>query len=79
MFFLLGMSLFNIGSYFVKKQEVDVYITGFRCVIQLLSAQKELEKLNIPQLEAYTAQAGEYARALSKFKRGNFLVVADPS
>ncbi len=74
-FFLLGMSLFNIGSYFVKKQEVDVYITGFRCVIQLLSAQKELEKLNIPQLEAYTAQAGEYARALSKFKRGNFLVV----
>lgn len=74
-FFLLGMSLFNIGSYFVKKQEVDVYLSSFRCVIQLLSAQKELEKLRIPQLEAYTLQAGEYARALSKFKRGNFLVV----
>lgn len=74
-FLLLAAGAVNLVTYMSKKQDIDRYLTSFRCVLQLLQAQKELEKLNIPQLESYTKKAGEYKKALSGFQRGAFLVV----
>ena len=52
-FCFLGICILNIITYFMKKQDIDLYLNSFRCVIQLLEAQKGLEKLKIPELESY--------------------------
>lgn len=71
----IGMCVINIATYLTKKQETDIYITSFRCVMQLLEAQKELEKLKIPELNAYTEEGKRYKKALSGFQRGSSLVL----
>ena len=42
-FCFLGICILNIITYFMRKQDIDLYLTSFRCVIQLLEAQKNLE------------------------------------
>lgn len=74
-FLFIGMSAVNIMTYLAQKREIDLYLTSFRCVIQLLTALKEFEKLHIPELETYVTKGQEYKKALAGFKRGASIVV----
>lgn len=71
----LAVSVFNIATYMGVKQEIESYLVCFRCVIQLLQAQKGLKKLNIPELSSYVEQGETYAKKLSGFQRGASLVI----
>lgn len=71
----LAVCVLNIITYMNKKGETDVYLTSFRCVIQLLEAQKALEKCKIRELESFTEEGKQYQKALAGFKRGSSLVV----
>lgn len=74
-FLFIGVCVINIISYLAQKMQIDLYLTSFRCVMQLLSAQKELEKLQIPELENYIKKGQKYKKALSGFQRGAALVI----
>ena len=50
-----------------------------RCVIQLLEAQKGLEKLKIPELESYREESRKYRECLRTFQKGSFLVLDQSS
>ena len=78
-FCFLGVCIVNIVTYFMKKQDVDLYLNSFRCVIQLLNAQKHLEKLKIPELETYTKRGKKYKKELGTFQAGSFLVLEQSS
>lgn len=71
----LAVCVFNTVTYMGVKQEIESYLTCFRCVIQLLQAQKNLKKLNIPELSSYVEQGEVYAKKLSGFQRGSNLVI----
>lgn len=71
----LAVCVFNIATYMGMKQEIESYLTCFRCVMQLLQAQKNLKKLNIPELSSYVEQGESYAKKLSGFQRGSNLVI----
>ena len=71
----LAVAVFNIATYMGVKQEIESYLVCFRCVIQLLQAQKGLKKLNIPELSSYVEQGETYAKKLSGFQRGASLVI----
>ena len=71
--FLL-VCLVNIGTYWGKKGEIDAYLTSFGCVLQLLEAQKKLEKAGIHQLKEYEEQGKQYKKQLSGFRKGAFWV-----
>lgn len=74
-FFFLGIMVLNIGTYLVQKSDIEMYLSSFSCVMQLLGAQKALEKLKIPQLAEYTAKGSQYKKALGSFRRGAAIVV----
>ena len=71
----LSVCVFNIATYMGMKQEIESYLTCFRCVMQLLQAQKNLKKLNIPELSFYVEQGEVYAKKLAGFQRGSNLVI----
>nr|WP_317360693.1 DNA mismatch repair protein MutS [uncultured Blautia sp.] len=74
-YIFLAACVFNIVTYVGQKREIDSYLTCFRCVIQLLHAQKELKKLNITDLKEYVQQGETYAERLSRFQRGSSFVL----
>lgn len=74
-YIFLAVCVFNIVTYMGVKHEIDSYITCFRCVIQLLQAERELKKLNITDLKEYVQQGETYAESLSRFQRGSSLVL----
>ena len=78
-FCFLGVCILNIITYFMQKQDIDLYQSSFRCVIQLLEAQKELEKIKIPELESYKAEGKKYRERLRTFQKGSFLVLEQSS
>ena len=78
-FCFLGICILNIITYFMKKQDIDLYLNSFRCVIQLLEAQKGLEKLKIPELESYREESRKYRECLRTFQKGSFLVLDQSS
>ena len=57
-----------------EKGEIDAYLTSFRCVLQLLRAEKLLEKAGISELKTYEEQGRQYRKALSGFQKGAFWV-----
>ena len=78
-FCFLGICILNIITYFMRKQDIDLYLTSFRCVIQLLEAQKNLEKLKIPELASYMEEGKRCRKELRTFKKGSFLVLEQSS
>lgn len=78
-FCFLGVCILNIITYFMRKQDIDLYLTSFRCVIQLLEAQKNLEKLKIPELASYMEEGKRYRKELRTFQKGSFLVLEQSS
>lgn len=74
-YIFLAVCVFNIVTYMGVKHEIDSYLTCFRCVIQLLQAERELKKLNITDLKEYIQQGETYAESLSRFQRGSSLVL----
>ena len=48
-------------------------------MIQLLEAQKELEKLKIPELDPYREEGKKYRESLRTFQKGSFLVLEQSS
>src|SRR5699024_3418553 len=78
-FCFLGVCILNIITYFMQKQDIDMYLSSFRCVIQLLEAQKELEKIKIPELESYKEEGKKYREKLWTFQKGSFLVLEQSS
>lgn len=78
-FCFLGICILNIITYFMRKQDIDLYLTSFRCVIQLLEAQKNLEKLNIPELASYMEEGKRCRKELRTFQKGSFLVLEQSS
>ena len=74
-YIFLAVCVFNIVTYMGVKHEIDSYLTCFRCVIQLLQAERELKKLNITDLKEYVQQGETYAESLSRFQRGSSLVL----
>ena len=78
-FCFLGICILNIITYFMRKQDIDLYLTSFRCVIQLLEAQKNLEKLKIPELASYMEEGKRCRKELRTFQKGSFLVLGPSS
>lgn len=78
-FCFLGICILNIITYFMRKQDIDLYLTSFRCVIQLLEAQKNLEKLKIPELASYMEEGKRCRKELRTFQKGSFLVLEQSS
>ena len=78
-FCFLGVCILNIITYFMRKQDIDLYLTSFRCVIQLLEAQKNLEKLKIPELVSYMEEGKRCRKELRTFQKGSFLVLEQSS
>lgn len=78
-FCFLGVCILNIVTYFMRKQDIDLYLTSFRCVIQLLEAQKNLEKLKIPELVSYMEEGKRCRKELRAFQKGSFLVLEQSS
>ena len=78
-FCFLGICILNIITYFMRKQDIDLYLTSFRCVIQLLEAQKNLEKLKIPELASYMEEGKRCRKELRAFQKGSFLVLEQSS
>ena len=78
-FCFLGVCILNIITYFMRKQDIDLYLTSFRCVIQLLEAQKNLEKLKIPELVSYMEEGKRCRKELRAFQKGSFLVLEQSS
>ena len=78
-FCFLGICILNIITYFMRKQDIDLYLNSSRCVIQLLEAQKGLEKLKIPELEPYREESRKYRECLRTFQKGSFLVLDQSS
>lgn len=78
-FCFLGICILNIITYFMRKQDIDLYLTSFRCVIQLLEAQKNLEKLKIPEFASYMEEGKRCRKELRTFQKGSFLVLEQSS
>lgn len=78
-FCFLGICILNIITYFMRKQDIDLYLTSFRCVIQLLEAQKNLEKLKLPELASYMEEGKRCRKELRTFQKGSFLVLEQSS
>lgn len=71
----LAVCVLNIITYRSKDSQINVFLTSFRCVMELLLAQKEFEKLDMEQLRAYQEESRTYAGALAGFKRGSSIVI----
>lgn len=78
-FCFLGICILNIITYFTRKQDIDLYLNSFRCVIQLLEAEKKLEKIKIPELEFYGKKGKKYRELMRTFQKGSFLVLDQSS
>ena len=78
-FCFLGICILIIITYFMRKQDIDLYLTSFRCVIQRLDAQKNLEKLKIPELASYMEEGKRCRKELRTFQKGSFLVLEQSS
>lgn len=64
----------NIITYFREKREIEVYLTGFSYINNLIKKARLFEKIQSPFLKPYTHQILQKADKLKKFCRGSFLL-----
>lgn len=74
-FFIVVMCA-NILNYFSQKKEIEPYINAFAFIIKMMDTAKELEKLNIGEIESYQAEMKKTSRQFHKFWKNSFLVLA---
>ncbi|WP_343251000.1 MutS-related protein [Diplocloster hominis] len=74
-FFIVVMCV-NIMNYFSRKKEIEPYISAFAFIIKMMDTAKELEKLNIREIEKYQAEMKKTSRQFNKFRKNSFLVLA---
>ena len=64
----------NVSLYLKARDGIYLYLSGFKCVLRLLSGASAVEKLDIPELSDYTAALREESGKLAAMRRGAFLV-----
>ncbi|MCA5959974.1 hypothetical protein LC724_04800 [Blautia sp. RD014234] len=53
-FAFLLVTCINMGTYLKDKEVIQVYLTGFKCMLQLINCAGALDKLKIEELHRYT-------------------------
>lgn len=74
-FIFLLVSCINIGTYLSGKEKINAFLTGFRCMIQIINAGESLEKAQIEELSEYTDILKNCRKAMGSFTKGAFLVL----
>lgn len=66
----------NVLQYYKRKGEINSYITVSSYIIRMLDSVKELSKVNIPEIKAYTDELNAIYKNFVSFKRGSRYVAA---
>lgn len=64
----------NVSLYLKARDGIYLYLSGFKCVLRLLSGAEAVGKLGIPELAGLTDRLKEEGRKLASMRRGAFLV-----
>ena len=65
---------YNLVSYMKRKGELDAYISSVTYLIRLLYAVEDVEKLELPELDAYVSRMKDLNKHFAAFKR-NFWII----
>ena len=74
-FVFLLVTCINMGTYLKDKEVIHVYLTGFKCMMQLINSAGDLNKLKIEALHGYTERLNTCEKGFSSFKNGANLVL----
>lgn len=73
-FLTFAMVANNIIQYYRRKAEIDVYFSVCSYLIRLLNSVKDITKLDIPAIKAYSGQLEQASTKFAKFKKGSRVV-----
>ena len=74
-FVFLLVTCINMGTYLKDKEVIQVYLTGFKCMLQLINCAGALDKLKIEELHRYTERLNACEKGFSGFRNGANLVL----
>lgn len=74
-FVFLFVTCINMGTYLKDKEVINIYLTGFRCMLQLLNGANSLSKLKMGELHRYTQRLNTCEKEFSGFRKGVSLVL----
>lgn len=74
-FVFLFVTCINMGTYLKDKEVINIYLTGFRCMLQLLNGANSLSKLKMGELHRYTERLNACEKEFSGFRKGASLVL----
>ena len=74
-FVFLFVTCINMGTYLKDKEVINIYLTGFRCMLQLLNSANSLNKLKMGELHRYTERLNACVKEFSGFRKGASLVL----
>ena len=74
-FVFLFVTCINMGTYLKDKEVINIYLTGFRCMLQLLNGANTLNKLKMGELHRYTERLNACEKEFSGFRKGASLVL----
>ena len=67
-FAFLLVTWINMGTYLKDKEVIQVYLTGFKCMLQLINCAGALDKLKIEELHRYTERLNACEKGFSGFR-----------
>lgn len=73
---LAGAIAFCWSTYFSRRKKIEPYVTSCKCLLQMLKAADELQKVKMPAIQNYQDNILAARKKFAKFKRNTFFVVA---
>lgn len=73
---LIGSIAYCWGTYFSRRKKIEPYVTSCKCLLQMLRAADELQKVKMPAIQSYQENILSARKRFNKFKRNTFFVVA---
>lgn len=73
---LLGAVAFCWSTYFSRRKKIEPYVMSCKCLLEMLRAADELQKVKMPAIQEYQENILEARKKFNKFKRNTFFVIA---
>lgn len=70
----IAVVCWNLFTYFREKREIEVYLSGFSYITNMIKKTDLFEKVQSPFLKPYAGHIMRKAKELKKFCRGSFLL-----
>lgn len=73
---LMGAVAYCWSTYFSRRKKIEPYVTSCKCLLQMLQAADDLQKVKMPAIQSYQENIQAARKKFDKFKRNTFFVVA---